>query len=316
MSPAASLPRLRDWQLFALCVGVWGTSWHAITWQLRGTAPELGVTLRFALAALLVLGACAWRGEAFRHGLRDHGLFALQGVFMYSLSYVCVYHAEAHVPSGLVAVGYSASPLINGLAARTIWGVPVTRRFLVGGVLGIAGVALIFEPEFGRGDLGSAALLGTVFTVASVLLSSIGSLTASRNRSRGLPMWPALGWGMFYGALASAIVLLVSASVSGRSAVPPSPLAEPAWWLALAYLAVAASVVTFAAFLTLQDRIGPGPSSAVGAAAPVVAITISIAFEGYRPGWETAAGVALALIGNAWMLRPGRRALTSSRRPA
>jgi len=315
-STAGTAPGLRTWQLFAICVVVWGTSWHVITWQLPSGPPELGVAMRFGLAGLLVLGWCAWRGQAFGFGARGHGMFALQGVFMYSLSYVCVYHAETHVPSGLVAVGYSASPLINGLAARALWGVPVTRRFLVGGVLGIAGVALIFAPEFGRADLGSAVLLGTLFTVASVLLSSIGSLTASRNRSRGLPMWPALGWGMFYGALASVVVLLVGASGGGRSIAPPSLLDDPAWWLALVYLAVAASVVTFAAFLTLQDRIGPGPSSAVGVAAPVVAITMSIAFENYQPGWETAVGMALAVLGNVWMLQPARGARVSTTRTA
>jgi len=32
--------RLRNWQLFALCVGVWGTTWHAITYQVGDTPPE------------------------------------------------------------------------------------------------------------------------------------------------------------------------------------------------------------------------------------------------------------------------------------
>ena len=76
------------------------------------------MALRFALAGALVL-AC--RGVARRaaalSALREHALLALQGVFMYSLSYLCVYHAERHVPSGLVAVGYSASPLVNGVGA-------------------------------------------------------------------------------------------------------------------------------------------------------------------------------------------------------
>jgi drug/metabolite transporter (DMT)-like permease len=212
-----------------------------------------------------------------------------------------------------VAVGYSASPLINGLAARALWGVAVTRRFLAGGVMGVAGVALIFAPEFGRAAAGQAVLLGVVLTVASVLLSSVGSLTASRNRSRGLPMWPALGWGMVYSAVASAGVLLLTQALEGglgggSRALPPSPLQAPAWWAALVYLTVAGSVLTFAAFLTLQDRVGPGPSSAVGVAAPVLAIAVSIALEGYRPGWETAAGVALAVLGNVWMLHdPARR---------
>jgi drug/metabolite transporter (DMT)-like permease len=303
MTPPGAAPGLRTWQLFAACVGIWGTTWHVITWQLGATPPELAVALRFGVAGLLVLAWRALRGDAQRFGLRAHGLFALQGVFMYSLSYICVYHAERHVPSGLVAVGYSASPLINGLAARAIWGVRFPRRFLAGGVLGVAGVVLIFAPEFGRAGAAQAVAVGAAFTVVSVLLSSVGSLTASRNPALGLGLWPALGWGMLYSALSSALVLLVVAE-DAAALWPPSPAAAPLWWVALAYLALPGSVLTFAAFLTLQDRVGPGPASAVGVAAPVLAIVVSIALEGYRPGWETAAGVALAVWGNWWMLKP------------
>lgn len=308
-TPGTGLARLADWQLFALCVVVWGTTWHVITWQVQGSAPEFGVALRFGLAGLLVLGWRAWLGELPRLGPREHALCAFQGVFLYSLSYICVYHAERQLPSGLVAVGYSASPLINGLAARAIWGVPVTTRFLAGGLTGVAGVALIFAPEFGRAGTPEVVLLGVTLAAGSVLLSSVGSLTASRNRNRGLPMWPALGWGMVYGALSSLAVLALTqlpGMASGLPALPPSPLVAPAWWAALAYLAVAGSVVTFAAYLTLQDRVGPGPSSSVGVAAPVLAIVVSVALEGYHPGWETGAGVALAILGNVWMLSPGR----------
>lgn len=308
MTAAAStagrhLPGLRSWQLFAICVGVWGTTWHAITYQLGGTPPELGVALRFGLAGAVVLAWCAWRGTSLRFGRRQHALFALQGVFLYSLSYLCVYHAEQHVPSGLVAVGYSASPLINGLAARALWGVPVTRRFLLGGLLGVGGVALIFAPEFGRASAGNAVALGALFTVGSVLLSSIGGLTASRNRVQGLPLWPALGFGMIYSSASSAVVLGLTVAATGQALALATTLS---WWLALLYLSLAGSVLAFACWLALQDRVGPGPSSAVGVAAPVLAIVVSIALEGYRPGWLTLAGVALAVLGNVWMLLPRR----------
>lgn len=303
----ATAARVANWQLFLVCVLVWGTTWHAITYQIDSGPPELGVALRFGLAGALVLAWLALRGVRLRFTARAHALFALQGAFMYSLSYVCVYHAELHVPSGLVAVGYSASPLINGLAARALWGVRVTRRFVAGGLLGLAGVALIFAPEFARAGAGAAVALGALLTVASVLLSSVGSLTASRNRGRGLPMWPALGYGMLYGGVSSALLL---AGVMAWDGTPLASLAlptAPSWWVALLYLALAGSVLTFAAFLTLQDRVGPGPSSAVGVAAPVLAIAVSIALEGYRPGALTWVGVALAVWGNVWMLRGAPR---------
>ena len=106
------MTRLSSPWLFALVVAIWGTTWHAIVYQLQHSSPEFGVGLRFGLAGVLVLAWAMWRGDSLRVPLRAHGLLALQGVFMYSLSYLCVYHAERHVPSGLVAVGYSASPLL------------------------------------------------------------------------------------------------------------------------------------------------------------------------------------------------------------
>ena len=291
------MTRLPSWQLFALAVGIWGTTWHAITYQLADTPPELGVALRFTIAAAVVLAFAAWRGDRLRLPWRAHALLALQGMFMYALSYVCIYHAEKYVPSGLVAVGYSASPLLTGLGARLLWGAPAGGRFLLGGTLGVAGVALIFWPELTQVEARPGAALGLVFTVASVLLSTVGSLAASRNREHGLPFWPALGWGLAWGAGTAAVIALAS------HPMPATLPAAPAWWLSLIYLSVAGTVVAFAAFLALQQRLGPGKAGTTGVMTPVVALTVSTLFEGYAPGLVTFAGLALAVLGNVLMLR-------------
>jgi len=293
--------RLANWQLFAVCVLVWGTTWYAITWQIAELAPEFGVALRFALAGAVILAWAAWRGEPLRFGARAQARFALQGAFMYGVSYVCVYHAEQHVVSGLVAVGYSASPLIVSLGARAAFGAPVTPRFLAGGVVGLAGVTLIFWPELAKAPAGGGTTLGAAFTVAAVLLSAVGSLSASRNRHHGLPFWPALGYGMLWGALAS---LLVALALGRGFALPTSA----AWWISLLYLAIAGSVLTFACYLTLQDRLGPGPAGTIGVMTPLLALAVSLGLEGYRPELVTLAGAALAVAGNVAMLRPGAAA--------
>ena len=288
--------RLKNWQLFAICVLTWGTTWFAITFQIGHTAPEVGVAMRFALAGAVILILCGLQREDLRFTPAQHAVFALQGGFMYGVSYVCVYHAEQHLVSGLVAVGYSASPLVAGLGARALFGVSLGPRFILGGWLGIAGVTLIFWPEFGKTSGDRNTLLGALFTVGSVLLSTVGSLTASRNRARGLPFWPALGFGMLYGAAVSALLALLQ----GQSFVPP---AIASWWLALFYLALAGSVLTFACFLTLQERIGPGPTGTIGVMTPLLALVVSMAFEGFHPGALTFAGAALAVGGNVLMLR-------------
>ena len=297
--------RLKNWQLLAICVLTWGTTWYVITFQIGAAPPEVGVALRFGLAGAVVLAMCALRGASLRFTVREHARLALQGGFMYGLSYLCVYHAERHVVSGLVAVGYSASPLVSGLGARLLFGTRVTHRFLFGGLLGLVGVALIFWPEFSKaaynvgGAVSGNVALGAGFTVASVLLSGVGSLTASRNRAHGLPFWPALGIGMVYGAALCAVVALLL----GQRLAPP---AVASWWAALLYLSLAGSVLTFACFLTLQERIGPGPAGAVGVLTPLLALLVSIGFERFRPDALTLLGAGLAVLGNVLILRPAR----------
>ncbi len=301
--------RLANWQLFAICVVTWGTTWYAITLQLGATSPEVGVALRFALAGTLVLGYCAARGLRLWFDARSFGRLFFQGAFMYGVSYLCVYHAERYLVSGLVAVGYSASPLITGLGAQWLFGQRVDRRFVVGGVLGLAGVALIFWPEIRKAGDSADALLGAGFTVASVLLSAVGSLAASRNQSRGLPFWPALGWGMLSGAAVCAVAGLVQGA---SFALPTGPNTGAVWWGALLYLALAGSVLTFACYLTLQNRIGPGPAGTIGVMTPLLALGVSTLLEGYRPDALTAIGVALAIGGNALMLRRRASVLPST----
>jgi len=294
------MQRFKSWQLFAVCVLAWGTTWYAILYQVDVAAPEIGVACRFGLAGSMVLAWCGWRGLPLRFTPRECGWIALQGAFMYSLSYLCVYHAESRLPSGLVAVGYSASPLVNGLGALALFGLALTRRFVVGGVLGLCGVALIYAPQWNVSG-GASVVAGAIFTVGAVLLSSAGNLTAMRNRA--LPFWPVLGLGM----LTSALLSLLFAVVTGAPLAVPGLLAAPRWWAALAYLALAGSVLAFACHLTLIQRLGPARSSAVGVLVPLLALAISVAFEGLRPGWSTLTGAALAVAGNVLMLAPRLR---------
>ncbi|HTJ03804.1 MAG TPA: DMT family transporter [Caldimonas sp.] len=301
------MERLRTWQLFAICVVVWGTTWHAITYQLAGFPAALGVAVRFALAGAGALVVARWRGDRLAFSAADHGALALQGMFLYGLAYVAVYQAERFVPSGLVAVGYSASPLVSGIGAALLFGAPFGRRFATGGLCGVGGVALMFWPEIQRHDNADDAWRGAGFTGVAVLLSAIGSLVASRNRTRGMPLLPAIAYGMLYGAVAAALV--GAALGDGRGLALPT---TASWWLSLVYLAFAGSVLAFACFLTLQDRVGVGRAGTVGVMTPLLALVVSLFFEGFRPTALTLAGALLAGAGNALMLRPGR----SGRRPA
>ena len=263
--------------------------------------------MRFALAGATVLASRGWRGERLAVFGADHAMLALQGAFLYGVSYVCIYHAERLVASGLVAVGYSASPLLTGLGAAALFGRRCRpalrhRRAARPGRRGAHLLARDRAPRRRR-----QGTWGALFTVASVLLSAVGSLAASRNRQRGVPLLPAMGFGMLYGALAAALVALLL----GRHFAWPS---APSWWLSIAWLAFAGSALAFACFLTLQDRLGPGPAGTVGVMTPLLALVVSVLFESFRPDLLTGLGIALAVLGNAMMLLPAAPTSVTARR--
>jgi len=281
--------------IFAGCVLIWGTTWLAITYQLGPVAPEVSVSHRFLLAALIVAAWCRLRRLPLRFKPAEHAALALMGVAMYGFSYVFVYHAELHVASGLVAIGYSASPLLSTLGSRLFFRQPVSARMAAGSLLGILGITLVYWPEFGHLQENRNVALGALFTLLAVLVSTGGGLLAQRNHQRGLHGWPAMAWSMAYGGICALVVALALGRPYGIDLGAP-------YLLSLLYLSLLGSVVTFAGWLTLVGRIGAPRASYVGVMAPIVALFVSTLFEGFSWHPLTVAGVAVSIAGNVLVL--------------
>lgn len=282
--------------LFVACVAIWGATWIAITYQLGEVPPEASVFYRFLLASILIFAYCLARGMPLRYRLRAHAWIALFGVFMFSAQYLFIYYAEQQVVSGLVAVGYSAVPLLSMFGMRIFFGSPMTQRVAVGALFGIVGIALVFLPEFGRVQGGGSLVLGATYTAIAVLVATLGSMVAHRNQEAQLPLWQSLAWGMLYGALCSLIVLIVAGKALAFETTGT-------YVASLLYLAVFGSIIAFGGYLTLLKRIGAARAGYIGVMVPVVALVISAAFEGFR--WEAATwiGIAVSVAGNVVILR-------------
>lgn len=283
-------------QLFFAAVAIWGSTWLAITFQLGKVAPEASVFYRFLLASAILFVYCLARRLPLRYSALQHAWIALLGVLMFSVSYIFVYYAEQHVVSGLVAVGYSASPLLGLLGMRLFFGKPMSRVLILGSILGMVGIALVFYPEFSKlqGDRDTA--LGAMHTIIAVLVSALGAMVAHRTQQDELPLWQTMAWGMLYGALFSLGVTL--AAGKPLDFVPSWP-----YVLSLLYLAVLGSVLAFAAYLTLLRRVGAARAGYIGVMVPIVALVISAAFEGFRWHPLTWAGIAVTVAGNVIILR-------------
>ena len=128
--------------LFLVPALIWGSTWHAITWQLGTVAEEVSVTYRFAAASLLLALGCVATRRSLRFPLRDHAFLAALGLLMICVNYNFIYWAERIVVSGLVAVVYSTIVFMTPIGMRIAFGVPLQPRIFVAATLGVAGVAL------------------------------------------------------------------------------------------------------------------------------------------------------------------------------
>ena len=134
----------------AAVILIWGTTWAAIRIGLAGVPPFAGVSIRFALAALLLFVASRLLRIAWQGGRRLRWIWATQTVFAFCISYGVVYWAEQWVPSGLTAILFSTFPLFVAVLAHFFLADErLTPAAVVGVLVGFAGVALIFSDDLG-----------------------------------------------------------------------------------------------------------------------------------------------------------------------
>src|SRR5690606_5323661 len=130
------------------------------------------------------------------------------------------------------------------------------------------------------------------------------NLLSLRANQQGVDLPNAVARGMTWGAFFLALFALARGSAF--------TFEWTASYLAsLVYLAVPGSVIAFLAYLSLVRRIGADRAAYATVLFPVVALTVSTLFEGYRWTAPAAVGFALVLAGNLLVLvrrRPGKEA--------
>jgi drug/metabolite transporter (DMT)-like permease len=285
--------------LYALVVLIWGSTWAAIPYQLGEVAPELSVAYRFGIASIALYGYAVISRRRLRLPAETLPMVFVQGALLFSLNYFLVYYGTARITSGLVAVLFSSIVIMNGLFERLFFRTVIDARLVAAGVLGLAGMAMIFWPQVASISLADNTVVGILFVFASVITASLGNMTAVVNNTRrGLPVVAVNAHAM---AFASVLSFLIAVSLGRRVSFS----FETGYVVSLVYLAIFGSAIAFGGYLALIRRIGPARAAYSSVLFPIVALTISTLYEGYRWTPLAAVGIMLALVGN-WLILTGR----------
>lgn len=293
MNKAAELPLSRTAIIvsFVIFTGIWGSTWIVIRDQLGVVAPQWSVAYRFLIATVAMVAVARWQGASLRLPPGAWKIALLFGISQFSINFNAVYLAERHITSGLVATVFALLLIPNALLAWAWLGDRPNRRFIWSSIPAIAGIVLLFVHEMRADPSGAADVaVGIGLTLAGLFGASFANVLQATAASKRVPLPTMLAWGMGIGALIDVAVALVVAG-------PPTFDPRPGYVAGLAYLAFAASALAFSLYIPVVRAIGPARAAYSSVLVPVIAMTLSTLFEGYRWSPLAALGAALAIGG-------------------
>ena len=278
------------------CAVIWGTTWYAITLQLGTVAPLASIVWRFGLASALLFLGCLIARQNLRLTRAQHLAALAQGFFAFSISYSFTYASEGQVASAIVAVTFASLTFINLVLFRLAAGQKAAAVSWGGAILGVVGVAVLSGGEVLKAGFDGQAALGVGLALIATTASAFGNFFAWKGQNHGSMAIPSTAWAMAYG---TGLLALFGLATGVEFSIDPTFT----YVGSLLYLSVFGSVIAFGLYFTIARMIGYAMASYISALTPLIAMLVSVLFEGARFGWPALLALLLILSGQALLIR-------------
>jgi drug/metabolite transporter (DMT)-like permease len=279
--------RLRVIAVWWIACLLWSSTFLFIRVGLADIHPFTLAWVRLAIALTILAPIALARGDLRALSSADVRRVGAAGVLLLGVNYSLLFWGAQFIPSGLVAILQSTTPLLALAFACSVGQERVTARKLFTLTLGIVGVVLIFGSEALKS--GGAAMIGA----AVVLGSSVGVASAYVWMKRYGRRIPPLALTTVQSGAAVIPLLCIAVLVDG---VPTPARWSVTGWAAVMYLAVAASVVAFGLNYWLLARMDASAMLMMGVAEVPIAVLLGAAFLKERLPSGTFVGGACVLV--------------------
>ncbi len=275
---------------YVTCAVVWGTTWFAIRVCIgEGGFPTLtSAALRFTIAAIALHLLVALLGSGPKIRERRQRVWLGAAGLLNGLGYALVYLGEETVPGAFASILFGTLPLLSAFLA----GITRTEKIHLGHVLGavvsLVGIVTIVGD---RASVSASQGTGIALLCGGVVLSALYSLLLKRESS-GVHALCATSW--FLTVTAAALWCAALLAEGWMTAWPST--ASPT--LALLYLALIGSVLTFASYLYLLQRVSLMTTTTLVFIQPVIALFVDSQWEpDVRLTLASYVGAAVTLAG-------------------
>ena len=301
MTLAAPPDRVLKVAAFAAVYLIWGSAYLAMKIGVESIPPLLLAGVRSVIAGGALYAWGRWRGGP-PPTAGQWGLAAVIGGMMFLGGHGGLFWAIQRVPSGVASLFIATIPIWMTLSQFLTE--PVHRvgpRTVIGIVGGAIGISILVGPgQFGGGE--AIDPVGAVVLIGVAILWTIGSTIARRTAPRSLTVTT----GSYL--LAGGIMLLVASTMAGEMQVVQEQAILLRSVVAVAYLIVFGSIITFSAYNYLLRHSTLAKLSTYAYVNPVIALFL---------GWMFASEVLNSRVIMAATLVIGSVALNlSARAPA
>jgi drug/metabolite transporter (DMT)-like permease len=252
----------RTYTAFLGAVLIGGANFIAVSFSNRELPPFFGAALRYALAGVLFF-LIRRLGRLPRPGQRSILGAILYGLLNFGATYGLLYYALVGLTAGTASVIMATVPLFTLMFAVLVGQERFTVRGIVGGILAVAGIAVLSAGRIG-GDLDISYLVAAVFAAAAGAGSSVVA--------KGLPEVHPVNMNAF-GMVAGAGLLAAGSLIAGE---PWSLPRASQTWIALSWLVIAGSMGLFQLFLYVIKRLTASATTYAVASMPLVAVVLGV----------------------------------------
>lgn len=257
--------------VYAIACLIWGSTWMVIRISLDSFTPFLSAGLRFLMASVFIYSLMKLKGIRIQTDRLSVTLYLLMGFFSFVIPFGLVYWGEQYIPSGLASVLFAVNPFFVAIFSYYfLVSEKVGVHKIIGIVLGFAGLLVIFSENL-SGDL-PVYLPGMLAVVISAVMQGGLQVTIKKYGGNLHPLSMNLVPMMIAGVVMSATGLLfenlsrVNFSASGV--------------MAIAYLALFGSLVTFTSYYWLLKRVSVIILSLIAFITPIIAVILGWIFLG------------------------------------
>jgi len=278
---------------FATVYLVWGSTYFFIQKAIQHIPAFLMGALRFTTAGLLLLSWCIIKGEriwvwqSVKHA-------AISGLLLLFIGNGAVIWAEQSLPSSLVAVLVSSSPLWFVVLDKPKWKENFASPAIVLGlIVGFVGVILLFSEKVTT----AFSTTGNSYEIIGLFILVIGSMSwaggslYSKYKSSGSSS-VTTAWQMLAAGIAFLPGSLLSREWSGFQLQDVTISS----WLSLVYLILMGSLAAYSAYVWLLQVRPATQVSTYAYVNPVVAVLLGVFLAGEKMTILQIAGLAVILI--------------------